>query len=71
MLGDTVFTGNASPTWRAIEYGLELLKKGIVWRVGNGATIRAWRDLWIPREVVHCVGSQISSTMMAPGMCSY
>lgn len=45
---DTVFTGNASPTWRAVEHGLELLKKGIIWRVGNGDSIRIWRDNWIP-----------------------
>ena len=25
---DTVFTGNSSNTWRSIEYGIELLKKG-------------------------------------------
>jgi ribonuclease HI len=46
---DTVFAGNASSTWQAIEYGLQLLKKGLIWRVGNGAQIRAWRDPWIPR----------------------
>jgi hypothetical protein len=28
-LEDTVFSGNASPTWQAIQYGLELLKKGL------------------------------------------
>ena len=50
ILTDTVFTGNGSSTWHAIEYGLELLKKGIIWRVGNGASIRAWRDPWIPRN---------------------
>ena len=33
---DTVFTGNASPVWRGIEHGLELLKQGIIWRIGNG-----------------------------------
>jgi hypothetical protein len=27
-LTDTVFSGNGSSTWHAIEYGLELLKKG-------------------------------------------
>jgi DNA modification methylase len=27
---DTVFTGNGSTTWNAIEYGLQLLKKGII-----------------------------------------
>ena len=50
FLTDTVFTGNGSSTWHAIEYGLELLKKGAIWRVGNGASIRAWRDPWIPRD---------------------
>jgi hypothetical protein len=53
FLTDTVFSGNASSTWHAIEYGLELLKQGVIWRVGNGASIRAWRDPWIPRESNH------------------
>jgi hypothetical protein len=44
---DTVFTGNSSSSWHAIEYGLEMLKQGIICRVGNGAQIRAWRDPWI------------------------
>ncbi|KAK1660876.1 hypothetical protein QYE76_049035 [Lolium multiflorum] len=47
---DTVFTGNGSSTWHAIEYGLQLLKKWAIWRVGNGASIRVWRDPWIPRD---------------------
>jgi hypothetical protein len=37
---DTVATGETSQTWKAIEYGLALLKKGTVWRVGNGPSIR-------------------------------
>jgi hypothetical protein len=36
---DTVFLGDASPTWRAIEHGLDLLKKGIIWRVRSGSKI--------------------------------
>jgi hypothetical protein len=32
-LVDTVFPGEASPTWRAIEHGLELVKRGIIWHV--------------------------------------
>jgi hypothetical protein len=39
VLIDTVFSGNGSSTWHAIEYGLELLKEGVIWRVGNGAQI--------------------------------
>ncbi|XP_073360138.1 uncharacterized protein [Aegilops tauschii subsp. strangulata] len=49
-LEDTVFSGNASPTWQAIQHGLELLKKGIIWRVEGGQDIRIWRDWWLPRE---------------------
>ena len=49
-LEDTVFSGNASPTWQAIQHDLELLKKGIIWRVGGGQDIRIWRDRWLPRE---------------------
>ena len=45
---DTVFTGNGSSTWLAIEHGLELVKQGYIWRVGNGTNIRIWRDPWIP-----------------------
>ena len=48
-LVDTVFTGNASSTWKANEFGLELLTKGIIWRMGDGATVPIWRDPWIPR----------------------
>uniref|UniRef100_A0A453J4P8 RNase H type-1 domain-containing protein n=1 Tax=Aegilops tauschii subsp. strangulata TaxID=200361 RepID=A0A453J4P8_AEGTS len=46
---DTVFSGNASSSSQAISYGLDLLKKGLIWRVGNGRSIRVWRDNWIPR----------------------
>jgi len=49
-LTDTAFPSNATPTWKAIEYRLELLKKGAIWRVANGQSIRIWRDNWIPRE---------------------
>ncbi|EEC84030.1 hypothetical protein OsI_30257 [Oryza sativa Indica Group] len=47
---DTSFGGNASLGWRAIEYGLELLKKGIIWHIGNGKSVKLWRDPWIPRS---------------------
>jgi hypothetical protein len=45
---DTVFPVNASPVWKGIEYGLELLKKGVIWRIGNGERVKVWRDPWIP-----------------------
>ena len=39
-LTDTAFIQNPSPGWQGIVHGLELLKKGIVWRVGNGKKVR-------------------------------
>jgi hypothetical protein len=46
---DTITTRDTLQTWRAIEYGLTLLKKGAIWRVGDGSSIRIWRDNLIPR----------------------
>jgi hypothetical protein len=40
----------ASYTWRSIVKGRELLKEGLVWRVGDGASIRVMEDNWIPRN---------------------
>jgi hypothetical protein len=48
-LTDTTFIQNPSPCWQGITHGLELLKKLIVWKIGNGEKVRIWRDNWIPR----------------------
>uniref|UniRef100_A0A453FEL0 Reverse transcriptase zinc-binding domain-containing protein n=1 Tax=Aegilops tauschii subsp. strangulata TaxID=200361 RepID=A0A453FEL0_AEGTS len=49
QLLDTVFSISGSVVWKGILHGLELLKKGVIWRVGDGEHIRTWRDPWIPR----------------------
>ena len=38
----------SSYTWRSIMHGKKLLQQGIMWRVGNGKTIKSLRDTWIP-----------------------
>jgi hypothetical protein len=48
-LTDIAFIQNTSPGWQGIMHGLELLKKGIIWQIGNESKIRIWRDNWIPR----------------------
>ncbi|XP_073362313.1 uncharacterized protein [Aegilops tauschii subsp. strangulata] len=40
---------NMSYTWRSILKGIVILKKGLIWRVGNGQSINIWMDPWIPR----------------------
>jgi hypothetical protein len=48
-LMDTAFIQNTSPGWQGIMHGLELLKRGAMWGIGNGENVRIWRDNWIPR----------------------
>lgn len=45
-----MFPADVSPTWKAVEHGLELLKKGLKWRIGDGRKVRIWKDQWIPRQ---------------------
>ena len=33
--------------WRSIHSSMDLLREGLVWRVGNGKTIRIWKDRWL------------------------
>jgi hypothetical protein len=47
---DTVFASDASPAWRGVEFGLELLKKGIIKRIGDGRDTQFRRDNWLPRD---------------------
>jgi hypothetical protein len=41
---DTAFIQNPSPTWQGISFGLDLLKKGAIWRIGSGTSVRIFRD---------------------------
>lgn len=38
----------ASYTWRSIVQGIELFKKGMIWRVGDGES-NIWSNPWLPR----------------------
>ena len=44
-----------SGTWRSILRGVDLLKEGVIWRVGNGDGIRIWDDPWLPRGITRRV----------------
>ena len=65
-LEDTVFAGNASSTWQAITYGLELLKKGLLWRIGDGQSVRIWRDPWLERPVSYRPISHVGRCRLRP-----
>jgi hypothetical protein len=47
---DTAFIQNQSQTWQGVLHGLELLKKGVIWRIGSGSKVKIFRDNWLPRQ---------------------
>ena len=53
-----------SYTWRSILKGVDLLNKGIVWRVGNGTKINIWQDPWIPRGITRRLISRKGKTVI-------
>ena len=40
--------GNRSFAWKSILKSRAVIKKGLQWRVGNGASIRIYHDDWLP-----------------------
>ncbi|GLT31151.1 hypothetical protein SLA2020_059090 [Shorea laevis] len=47
LLGAKLGT-NPSMVWRGVMAGLGVLKKGSFWRIRDGASVRLWRDPWVP-----------------------
>ena len=41
---DTAFIQNTSPCWQGIMHGLDLLKRGVIWRINSGTKVKFWRD---------------------------
>ena len=44
-----------SYTWRSIFKGLEVIRKGTHWRVGNERLIHIWKDKWLPTPTTYKV----------------
>jgi hypothetical protein len=37
--------------WRSLFSASDLLKNGLIWRVGDGKDIRVWQDRWLPTPI--------------------
>ena len=48
---------NPSYAWRSIYNSLEVINRGIRWRVGNGKMIHIWEDKWLPTPITYKVCS--------------
>jgi hypothetical protein len=42
-------SNNSSKTWRAICDGMDVLKQGLIKRIGDGRSTQIWGYNWIPR----------------------
>ena len=43
---------SSSKTWKAIIQGREMLKRGLIRRIGNGDTTEVWHDQWIDGTIL-------------------
>jgi hypothetical protein len=43
--------------WRSIQNSCELVREGLIWRVGNGSSVRIWKDKWLPLPSTYMVHS--------------
>jgi hypothetical protein len=39
-----------SQVWRAVHEGIQVLKQGLIRRIGTGENTHPWNDQWLPRE---------------------
>ena len=55
-------SSNASFLWRSILRGRDVIKRGAVWRIGDGTSVHIWNDRWLPGAVNNKI---ISSAIVA------
>jgi hypothetical protein len=55
--------------WRSIQSLSGLIRKGLVWRVGNGAKIRIWEDKWLPTPTAYKVQSPLAILAPSAKVC--
>jgi hypothetical protein len=53
-----------SYVWRSILKGVQLLKEGLIWRVGDGTHINIWRDPWLPRGSIRTPSSRQGNNLI-------
>jgi hypothetical protein len=34
---------------RGVLHGVELIKQGVIWIIGDGKNVKIWEDLWVPK----------------------
>jgi hypothetical protein len=59
--------GGSSFTWQSIVAGIQTFKRGHILRMGNGRSIKIWKDRWVPgmesRKIDSVRGQVLLSTV--------
>lgn len=58
-LVDAKLGAKPSMIWRSLQGALNLMKEGLIWRVGNGENIKILGDRWIPKPSTFCIQSPV------------
>jgi hypothetical protein len=46
-----------SYVWKSLLSSRDLLKDGLVWRIGDGGNVKTWKDKWLPTPITYAVQS--------------
>lgn len=57
---------NPSFIWRSLLWSREVIQNGIIWKAGNGLSINARRDTWIPSLASGRISSNVSYKSNTP-----
>lgn len=75
---NTELGSKPSQIWRAILEGKDILKQGLIRRIGNRQTTNIWDDNWIPKEAsLHPIISRVTnppqlvSELLLPTMAAW
>ncbi|KAA3485757.1 reverse transcriptase [Gossypium australe] len=49
QIPDSIHRSHCSHLWRSLSKAWPLISENLLWSVGNGETIRGWKDNWIPK----------------------
>ena len=57
---DAVTRSHPSYVWQSILAAQGIVRKGLMWRVGNGERIHIWQDSWLPSPTTYKVSSPVN-----------
>jgi hypothetical protein len=66
----SVLGNRPSYAWRSIHTSKSLLQAGMMWRMGDGRSIKIWEDWWIPSPSTYSIQSPVNILEPDAKVCS-